>query len=115
MARNYLGELEQIVLLTLLRLGEDAYGVSIRQEIEACTGRSLTPGTIYPTLDRLERKGLVRSYLGEATPERGGRAKRYFALETAGLEAVRRSQQMLAALSDGVGIDARLETKGGRA
>jgi len=104
MARHYLGELEQVVLLALLRLGDDAYGVSIRAEIEACTGRSLTPGTIYPTLDRLERKGLVRSQLGEATPERGGRAKRYYTLEPAGLHAVRRSQEMLAALTAGVDL-----------
>ena len=113
MARNYLGELEQVVLLALMRLGDDAYGVSIRREIEVCTGRSLTPGTIYPTLERLERKGLVRSHLGEATPERGGRAKRYYVLEDQGVAAVQRSRRMLAALSKG--IEARLDPKGGKA
>ena len=107
MGRHYLGELEQIVLLTLVRLGDDAYGASIRREIQECTGRSLTPGTIYPTLDRLERKGLVRSYIGEATHERGGRAKRHYILKPAGLEAVRRSQEMLAALT--AGVDLRLK------
>ena len=110
MQRQYLGELEQVVLLALLRLGDGAYGVSIRQEIRDCTGRSITPGTIYPTLDRLERKGLVRSFVGDATPERGGRAKRHFTLEREGLDALRRSQRMLSSLANG--LDAELSAKG---
>ena len=85
MGRDYLGEFEQVVLLTLWRLGEGAYGVTIRREIEERTGRAVTLGGIYPTLDRLEQKGYVSSYTGEPTSERGGRAKRHFRLQPAGL------------------------------
>jgi PadR family transcriptional regulator PadR len=73
-----LGEFEQVVLLAILRLGEDAYGASIRSEIEKCTGRGPTPGAMYTTLDRLESKAMVRSRMGEPTAQRGGRAKRFF-------------------------------------
>jgi PadR family transcriptional regulator PadR len=72
-----LGEFEQVVLLAILRLDDDAYGVTIRSEIATCTGREPAPGALYTTLDRLEEKGLVRSRMGEPTPERGGRPKRY--------------------------------------
>ena len=65
-------------MLAVIRLSEDAYGVTITREIERQTGRSVTFGTVYATLERLQKKGLVRSILGETTPERGGRAKRYF-------------------------------------
>lgn len=106
--REYLGELELVLLLALVRLGEDAYGVTIRDEIEDRTGRELNPGTLYPTLDRLERKGFVRSSLGEPTPERGGRAKRFYVLEPRGLDAVRRSWQMMGAL--GEGMEQRLDS-----
>ena len=78
MAAASLGEFEQIVLLAILRLGEFAYGVSIRDEIAACTGRAPAPGALYTTLDRLENKGMVGSRLVDPTPLRGGRAKRYF-------------------------------------
>jgi DNA-binding PadR family transcriptional regulator len=101
--RAYLGDLELVLLLALARLGDDAYGVSIRDEVEARSGRALTPGTLYPTLDRLERKGFVRSYLGDATPERGGRAKRCYRLQPRGLRALRRSWQMVTALGNGLG------------
>jgi DNA-binding PadR family transcriptional regulator len=112
MARAHLGDLEAVILLALVRLGENAYGVTIRDEIEDRTGRSVTPGTLYPTLDRLERKGFVRSFLGEATPERGGRAKRYYVLQPKGLEAIRRSWQMMTAL--GQGVERRLVGKTAR-
>src|SRR3954467_11292118 len=75
-----LGEFEQVVLLAVLRLGDDAYAVSIRDEIAECTGRDVARGSIYITLDRLETKGYLRSRLADPTPERGGRAKRYYAL-----------------------------------
>jgi len=101
MAKRDLGELEHILLLALMRLGEGAYGVSIRREVEECTGRSITPGAIYPTMDRLEAKGYVSSWKGEPTGERGGRAKRHFRLEAAGQEALERSRDLLAALWDG--------------
>jgi DNA-binding PadR family transcriptional regulator len=100
--RTNLGELEQLVLLALLRLGEGAYGVTIRQEIRERAGRSITPGTIYPTLDRLERKGYVRSWLGEPTAERGGRSRRHYTLKPAGLREVRRAWKQIAALTDGM-------------
>jgi DNA-binding PadR family transcriptional regulator len=100
--REYLGEFEQVVLLAVMRLGPDAYGVTIRKEIEERTGRSVSVGAIYPTLDRLEKKGFVSSYIGEPTPERGGRSKRHFRLETAGLAALERSRNMLDALWEGL-------------
>lgn len=88
-----LGEFEQIVLLAILRAGESAYGVTIRAEIVACTNREPAPGALYTTLDRMEEKGLVTSRLGDPTPQRGGRAKRYFAVTAAGVAAVARAQR----------------------
>jgi PadR family transcriptional regulator, regulatory protein PadR len=88
-----LGEFEQTVLLGILRVGENAYGVTIRAEIAACTDREPTPGALYTTLDRLEEKGLVTSRLGDPTPQRGGRAKRYFTVTATGVEAVTRAQR----------------------
>jgi DNA-binding PadR family transcriptional regulator len=87
-----LGEFEQLVLLAVLRLDDNAYGVTIRAEIAACTDREPTPGAIYITLDRLEEKGLLTSRFGEPTPQRGGRPKRYFTVTAAGVEAVTRAQ-----------------------
>jgi len=78
MAKWTLGSFELMVMLALIRLGENAYGVPISEEIEQQTGRDISLGSVYATLDRLERKGLVSSTVGEPTPERGGRAKRYF-------------------------------------
>ena len=101
-SRNSLGELELVVLLALFRLGEGAYGASVRDEIRQRTGRRVTPGAIYPTLDRLERKGLVRLYAGDPVPERGGRSKRHFVIERAGLRELRRAWGQYAALADGV-------------
>ena len=97
-----LGELERLVLLAVLRLGEGAYGVSIRDEIFGRTGRSVGPGTIYPTLDRLEAKGLVRSKLGEPTPERGGRGKRHFRLTAQGMAEASRAWRELSRLAEGL-------------
>ena len=71
-----LGEFEQVVLLAILRMGEDGYGVTIRREIATCTGRDPSPGALYTTLDRLEEKGLVTSTMSDPTPARGGRSKR---------------------------------------
>lgn len=97
-----LGEFEQIVLLAILRLGQQAYGVSIRAEIAACTDRHPTPGALYTTLDRLEEKGLVTSRLGDPTPLRGGRAKRYFAITPNGLGAVTSAQRSYQRLLKGL-------------
>ncbi len=84
-----LGELETLVLLAIMRLDVEAYGVSIRDEIEERTGRSLSRGAIYSALRRMERKAQIVSTLGEATPTRGGRAKRFWALTPVGMDALR--------------------------
>jgi len=99
--RDYLGEFEHVVLLAIMRLGSDAYGVSIQREIETRAGRRVSLGAIYPTMDRLEAKGLVASRVGEPTSERGGRAKRHVELKPAGRDALRRSRTMLTALWEG--------------
>jgi len=97
-----LGEFEQIVLLAVLRLGENAYGVPIRQEIQECTDRTPTPGALYTVLDRLEAKGMVTSRMGEATPERGGKPKRYFEVTKDGVAAVTRAQRAYQKLLKGL-------------
>ena len=104
---DFLGSLEQIVLLALVRLGSDAYGVTVRMEIEKRTGRSLSIGAIYATLGRLEAKGFVSSQTGEPTAERGGRAKRHFRVEASGLRALRASQRAIDSMS--AGLRKRLE------
>jgi PadR family transcriptional regulator PadR len=103
-SREYLGEFEQIVLLALLRLGENAYGVPIRQEIQLRTKRAVSVGALYSTLDRLEAKGYVASWFAEPTPERGGRSKRYFRVEPLGLKAIKRSQRVLAVMLEGIDL-----------
>ena len=90
----HLGEFEQHVLAALLRLRGNAYGVTIRREIMERTGRDVAVGAIYATLDRLEAKGYVSSHIGEATPERGGRAKRYFDVDAPGAQALEESWRM---------------------
>lgn len=99
--RDYLGEFEQLVLLAVMRLGPGSYGVTIRQEIEARSGRDVSLGAIYPTLERLAAKGYVSSHIGKPTGERGGRSKRHYALEPAGEKALRRSWEILTSLWDG--------------
>jgi DNA-binding PadR family transcriptional regulator len=99
--RDYLGEFEQIVLLAVRHLGPDAYGVTIRREIETRTGRKVSHGAIYPTMDRLEAKGYVSSFIGEPTAERGGRSKKHFRLELEGVLALERSREMLEAMWKG--------------
>ena len=99
-----LGEFEQVVLLAILRLDDNAYGVTIRSEIADCTGREPAPGALYTTLDRMEEKGIVRSWLGNATPQRGGRSKRYFVLTKAGRAALIDAQQAYQRLLDGLDL-----------
>jgi len=94
-SRGYLGNFELIVMLALIRLGHNAYGVPIAREIAANAGREASLGSIYATLERLESKDLVSSELGDPTPERGGRAKRYFHVTAKGLREVRKTQQAL--------------------
>jgi PadR family transcriptional regulator len=101
-SRDYLGEFEHIVLLAVLRLDDEAYGVTVRREIEERTKREVSIGAIYATLDRLEAKGYVRSRAGEPTPERGGRSKRYFRVTAQGVSAVNRTHRALSSLTKGL-------------
>ncbi len=102
--RDYLGEFEHIVVLALLRLGDRAYGVTVRQEIEARTSREVSIGAIYATLDRLEAKGFVKSQLGDPTPERGGRSKRFFHVTAKGVAAVNRTHRALQSMTEGLHV-----------
>ena len=99
---EYLGNFELMLLLALLRLGEDAYGVTIAQELEEQTGREVVVASVYATLDRLQERGMVASSLGDSTPERGGRAKRYFRITGAGLREVREARKSLMNLWEGL-------------
>src|SRR5262245_15199687 len=100
--RRHLGELEQVLLLALAQLGEDAYGTSIARLIADRTGRVLSPGAIYTALDRLERRGFVSSRWGDPTPERGGKRKRHYRLKPAGAAAIRDAQRVLAQMTRGL-------------
>ena len=104
MADTPLGEFEQVVLLAIFRLGENAYGVTIREEIAANTDRDPSPGALYTTLARMEEKGLVKSRLGDPTPDRGGRAKRFVKITPSGLDAVARAQRSYQNLLRGVSL-----------
>lgn len=99
---DFLGSLEQIVLLALMRLGSNAYGMTVRREIEERTGRDLSIGAIYATLERLEGKGYVSSFTGEPTAERGGRAKRLFRIEADGERALETSQDAVRKMTSGL-------------
>ncbi|MEZ5402112.1 MAG: helix-turn-helix transcriptional regulator [Bryobacteraceae bacterium] len=105
MSKDHLGEFEQIVLLAVARLRDDAYGAAVKREIESRTGRAVTIGALYATLDRLEAKRYVHSWFGDPTPERGGRAKRHFELRPAGAEALARSRDMMDRMWKGVRLD----------
>lgn len=94
-SRAYLSEFEMMVLLTILRLQDESYGVSIAQELAILRGRDVALGTVYAALDRLELKGLAVSELGESTPERGGRAKRYFRVTKEGMSAAQETRRVL--------------------
>jgi PadR family transcriptional regulator PadR len=89
MSREFLGNFELLVLLALVRLGDDAYGVPISEAIEESTGREVALGSVYAALERLEQKGLVNSRWGDPTPERGGRSKRYYGVTSKGLREAR--------------------------
>src|SRR5258708_40162528 len=101
MSRESLGHFELLVLLALLRQGDEAYGVPIAQAIEQSTGRRVILASVYNTLERLEEKGLVHSTVGQPTAERGGRAKRYFAITTAGLRGGRAPEKAFTVLWGG--------------
>jgi PadR family transcriptional regulator len=99
-----LGELEQVVLLAILQAGDEAYGVAIRGEIRRRTRREFTLGTVYKTLSRLDEKGLVTSFDGEPTPERGGRRKRYYRVTAAGRRALRHAISALRTMTTGLDL-----------
>ena len=96
--RGYLGNFELMVLLAVIRLQESAYGVTISRELERTTRRSVGLASVYNALERLESKGLVSSRLGDPTPERGGRAKRYFRVMGKGVREVKTARDALTAL-----------------
>jgi DNA-binding PadR family transcriptional regulator len=96
--QNYLGELELMILLAILRLENETYGVPLARELSAVRRREVSLGSVYASVDRLEIKGLVKSKLGESTPERGGRAKRYFSVTAEGLRAIHATRRVLTGL-----------------
>lgn len=100
--REYLGQLELMVLLAVMRAGRDAYGVTICREVEEKSGCEIALSSVYASLERSERKGLVTSKLGEPKAERGGKARTYFKLTAAGLKEVRESHEILMRLSEGL-------------
>ncbi|HEY2914284.1 MAG TPA: PadR family transcriptional regulator [Candidatus Angelobacter sp.] len=100
--RSYLGDFELMVLLALMQLGDDAYGLPISREIEEQSGREVALGSVYATLERLEGRGLVSSYLGKPTAERGGKAKRYFRVTSNGLRKARETRHALMKLWRGL-------------
>jgi len=97
-----LGEFEQLLLFAVLDLREEAYGAAIRDRIEERSGRSPSPGAVYTGLDRLESKGLVRSWLADSTPERGGRRKKFYALEPEGAGALEDAWRTLTSMAEGL-------------
>ena len=104
-----LSQLEQYVLLCLIRLEEEAYGVPIHEEIERRTSRSVSIATVYSALDRLERDGLLTSHLSEPLPERGGRARRLFRLSAEGANALQQARRVHDGMWEGVNLKAALE------
>ena len=97
-----LGDFEQLVLMGVLRLDTEAYGAAIRQEIHARCGRDVSINAVYTTLERLERKGFLKSWAGEPTPQRGGRRKKFYALKPAGLAALRGAYHAFTTMADGL-------------
>ena len=102
MGHSGLGDLEQLVLLSVVRLHGAAYAVSVRREIAERTGREIARGAVYVTLDRMERKGYLRSKMSDPTPERGGKAKRMFAMTAKGSRALEHSLRSVGAMLDGL-------------
>ena len=97
-----LGDFEQLVLLGVLRLGDGAYGAAIREEIAERSRRDVSITAVYTTLDRLEQKGLLKSWVGEPTAERGGRRRKFYAVKPAGLEAIRHAYRAFTSMADGL-------------
>ena len=101
---KFLGEFEQFILLSILKLNDNAYGSAIRQLLAEAVKRDVTIGALYTTLERLEKKGLLTSKMGEVTPERGGRAKKYFKLTAQGQNALKRSKEALCNMWQGLSL-----------
>jgi PadR family transcriptional regulator, regulatory protein PadR len=99
---DFLGEFEQLVLLALIRLGDEGYGMAVRRELETRAARDVSIGAVYATLDRLESKGMVKSKIAEATEERGGRVKKCFTITGAGARALERSQHAFRQMLEGL-------------
>jgi DNA-binding PadR family transcriptional regulator len=108
-----LGEFEQTILLAIAHLGDGAYGVPIRQQIESRTGRTIAVGALYTALDRLERKGYLRSVMSDPVPERGGRSRRHYTLQAAGATALRRARERFERMWAGLAPDLRGARRGG--
>ena len=96
--KRHTGNLELMIMLAIMRLDDEAYGVPISREIEESTGRPVAMASVYTSLDRLEARGLVKSKLGDPTPERGGRAKRLFTITAAGIREVQEARRALTQL-----------------
>jgi PadR family transcriptional regulator, regulatory protein PadR len=99
---DYPGEFEQLVLFALIRLGKDAYGVTIRQEVESRTKRNVSAGAVYTALERMEEKGFVTSRFGEPTRMRGGKRKKFYKLEPRGAKALSRAYAAVQAMAGGI-------------
>ena len=106
---EYLGEFEQMVLLALLRLKDEAYGVTVRREIEGRADRRVAIGAVYACLERLERKGYVLATISEPQPVPGGRSRKYFSLTRAGADALRQSREMMQRMTEGLAVDSELK------
>ncbi len=107
---DYLGEFEQMVLLALIRLNDNAYGVTIRREIQSRTDRTVAIGAVYATLERLENKGYLTSQVSDPEPTPGGRSKKFFRLTASGSNALKHSREMRRRMADGLAVDSELET-----
>lgn len=104
---QFLGEFEQMVLLAILRLENNAYGMTIRQTIEERTGRSVTIGAVYAALERLEAKRYLNSRVGDPEPVRGGRSRRLYRLSAGGARALHHSRAMMQRMADGLAVEDR--------
>jgi DNA-binding PadR family transcriptional regulator len=109
-----LGDFEQLILLALVRLDDDAYGLTIRGEIERRTGRAVSPGALYTALDRMEKRGFVTSRLGDSTPQRGGKRKRLYTLQPAGERALADVYDTLRLMASGMSAKLRAAKEGSR-
>lgn len=102
MGKKFLGEFEELILLAILKLSDNAYGIPIAEAIEEFSGKRVSIGALYTSLARLEEKGYIRSWVGEATEERGGRAKKYYAVEGSGFEVLRDIELTRVSILDGL-------------